>query len=463
MFVGRKKELKRLNDMYQSGKTEFAVIYGRRRVGKTTLINEFCKDKPTVFFAAMENSAGMNLEALSASVSETAGETNAGFIYRSFHDAFTKIEEMAKDRRLIFVIDEFPYLAKAEPGISSLLQNFLDHQFKDTGLFLILCGSSMSFMENQVLGYQSPLYGRRTAQFKLKPFDYLEAGEWFPDYSFEEKALMYGITGGIPLYLEQFSKDRSIRENLLDAFFNENAMLFEEPSNLIKQELREPSTYNAILTAIADGKSKFSEISSTTGLESGPCSRFLDHLISLGIVKKEKPITEKTSKRSIYELDDLFFRFWYSFVPGNMAAIVSGRMENCYDQAVKNRLSNYMGKVFEKMCRDYILYYEPDLPFALKEIGQWWGGNPRTKKQAQLDIAATSFDGESILVGSCKFRNEKTGEKELELTKDYALAMGGFQKCFCELFSKSGFTESLLKMQSDQVRLFTLDDLYQTP
>ncbi|MCD8068815.1 MAG: ATP-binding protein, partial [Lachnospiraceae bacterium] len=330
MFIGREKELKRLNAMYQSDRLEVAVIYGRRRIGKTTLINEFCKGKRTIFFAAMENSAEINLEMLSNAIAETETGSEAGVVYRSFADAFVKIREMALSERLVFVIDEYPYLAKSEPGISSLLRNFLDHQFKESRLFLILCGSSMSFMENQVLGYQSPLYGRRTGQFKILPFDYMDTGRWFPGYTSEEKALMYGVTGGVPLYLEQFSPDRTIRENLLDVLFHNNAMLFEEPANLLKQELREPATYNAIISAIASGKTKLSGISGTVGLESSLCSKYIGNLITLGIVKRETPVTEPNSKRPIYELEDFFFRFWYTFVPPNMSAIVSDRMERIY-------------------------------------------------------------------------------------------------------------------------------------
>ena len=195
MFIGREQELKRLNRMYESEKLEVAVIYGRRRVGKTTLINEFCKDKKTVFFAAQENSIEQNLLELSNSIAQVDKQGSvANVMYRSFADALLRLEELAKEERLVFVIDEYPYLAQADKGISSLLQNFLDHQFKSTKLFLILCGSSMSFMENQVLGYQSPLYGRRTAQFKILPFDYFDTGKWFPEYSYEEKAIMYGVT-----------------------------------------------------------------------------------------------------------------------------------------------------------------------------------------------------------------------------------------------------------------------------
>lgn len=462
MFIGRERELRKLNQMYDSGKLENAIIYGRRRVGKTTLINEFCKDKKTVFFAALENSAALNLTALSgAIVSADHGGAASGLSYQSFADAFARIAEMAGEKRLIFVIDEYPYLAQAYPPISSLLQNFLDHQFKQTRLFLILCGSSMSFMENQVLGYQSPLYGRRTAQFKIQPFDYYETGLWFPNYSPEEKALVYGISGGIPLYLEQFDRRKNIRENLLTAVFDKNALLFEEPSNLLKQELREPASYNAIISAIASGKTKLSEISGTVGMETGLCRKYIENLITLGILKRETPVTDHASRRPLYLLDDLFFRFWYSFVPGNMASILSDRMEQAFPMTVEKYLPDYMGLVFEKICREYLLYYEKALPFDLREVGQWWGTDPKTRKQAQIDIVAASADGKNCIVGSCKFRHDPVSESELKLMRQYAQAMGGFSGYWFYLFSKSGFSAGLTaKRACEDLRLFTITDIY---
>lgn len=463
MFIGRDQELKKMNRMFQSDKLEVAIVYGRRRVGKTTLINEFCKDKRTVFFAAQENSAEQNLEALSNAISEVnIGESAADIIYRSFADAFIKIAEMAWKERLVWVIDEYPYLAQADKGISSLLQNFLDHQFKNTKLYLILCGSSMSFMEKQVLGYQSPLYGRRTAQFKVMPFDYLDTGKWFPNYSYEDRALMYGITGGIPMYLEQFSPDLSVRENLLENLFDRNATLFEEPSNLLKQELREPAVYNAVITAIASGKSKLSEIATTVGMETGLCSKYISNLIMLGIIKRETPVTEPNSKRPVYLIDDQFFRFWYTFVPKNMSAVLSGRIEESYGVSVESRLSGYMGLTFERMCRDFILYYDRELPFPLGNIGQWWGGHPKTHKQAQIDIVVTSAEDDRGIIGSCKFRKGLIAGEELRLMEDYANAMGCFKYCYYYLFSKEGFTEDLAEMAHEgKVRLVRLGDMYE--
>lgn len=462
MFIGRTRELKRLETMYQSDKLEVAIIYGRRRVGKTTLINEFCKDKRTVFFTAMETSKEMNLEAMSGAILDADATTMADVSYKSFSDAFTRVYEMAKDSRLVFVIDEYPYLAKSEPGISSLLQKFLDHQFKQSRLFLILCGSSMSFMENQVLGYQSPLYGRRTGQFKVLPFDYLDAGRWFPNYSDEDKAIMYGVTGGVPQYLEQFSPHKTIRENLLDSVFDNNAMLFEEPSNLMKQELREPATYNAIIAAIASGKTKFSEIAETVHLDSGSCSKYIENLVSLGIICREVPITNPNTKRPIYQIEDLFFRFWYTFVPRNMAAIVSGRIGENYGVAIERRLPDYMGLVFEQICREFLLFHDDKLPFQLQDVGQWWGGNPTTHKQAQIDVVALSAEDRSAIVGSCKFTNDVLSADELTLMREYSSAMGGFDRYYYYMFSKNGFAKSLIaKQDGKNLRLVPIEEMYQ--
>lgn len=460
MFIGREEELVKLNKMYQSGKLEVAVIYGRRRVGKTTLINEFCKNKKTIFFAALENGAEQNLKLLSNAIgyADTGSSSNA--VYKSFSDAFEKIKEMASSERLIFVIDEFPYLAQAENSISSLLQNYLDHQFKNTKLFLILCGSSLSFMENQVLGYQSPLYGRCTAQFKIMPFDYFDTSKWFPKYSPEDKALIYGITGGIPAYLEQFSPKKNVKENLLDCIFNKNAMLFEEPANLLKQELREPAMYNAILTAVASGKTKLSEISSAVGMETGLCSKYIAKLISLEILKKEIPVTDPNTKRPTYLIEDLFFRFWYTFIPNNMAAILSGRIRQAYKESIENRLSDYMDLVFEKMCKDYVLFHDENLPFIIGEIGQWWGADSKTKKQVQIDIVAVSINKQEGIIGSCKYCNKLISEDELKLMREYAQVITRFDKYYYFLFSKSGFTSSLKKHLDSDARLITLSDLY---
>ncbi|MCD7806998.1 MAG: DUF234 domain-containing protein [Lachnospiraceae bacterium] len=199
-------------------------------------------------------------------------------------------------------------------------------------------------------------------------------------------------------------------------------------------------------------------------MESSLCSKYIGNLMTLGIVKRETPVTEPNSKRPIYELEDFFFRFWYTFIPPNMAAIVSDRMERIYASAVENRLHDYMGRVFEKMCRDYLLFYEDNLPMNIQSIGQWWGGNPVTHKQAQIDVVAILAEAKSAVIGSCKFKNEKLPFSELQMMQEYARIMGGFEQYYYFFFSKSGFADALRQEQNERkLRLVTLDEMYRIP
>ena len=463
MFYCREEELQTMNRRYEKGRFECIVIYGRRRVGKTALINEFCKRKPTVYFSALSASSQENLEALSKAIYTCKNpDSPVAPTYRSYEDALDEITAMAKQQRLVFVIDEYPYLAKAEKSFSSRLQHIIDHQWQDSQLYLILCGSSMSFMEYQVLGYESPLYGRRTAQFKIQALTYREMTRFHPNLSLQDQALLYGVTGGIPHYINKLDVEDNLDEALLENLFSTSSYLFEEPENLLKQELREPAIYNSVISAIAGGASRLNEIATKVGLESGVCTKYLKVLLDLGILKKETPITEKTGKKTIYMIDDNFFRFWYRFVPRNMSVISAGRMSLVYEQAVKKYYSDYMGLVFEKMCQEYLSRYAKNLPILLSAVGQWWGTDSKTRKEVQIDIVGTPVEGSEYLIASCKYRNEKIGIDELELIQKYASVFRKDGVFHYFIFSKGGFTPTLQEAgQRGEVTLLTLDDLYQ--
>ena len=462
MFYCREKELSSLNKRYKQDKFECIVIYGRRRIGKTALINEFCKGKKVVFFSALNATVLENLESLSKSIYlYNHKDSSSAPIYKNFDDAFLEISRIAQNERLIFVIDEYPYLAKADSSISSRLQHIIDHVWQNSKLFLILCGSSMSFMEHQVLGYESPLFGRRTAQYKIQALSYREITAFNPTLSLEEQALVYGITGGIPHYINKLNVNKDLDGALLENLFNTSGYLFEEPDNLLKQELREPAIYNSIITAIASGSSHLNEIATKVGLEPGKCSKYLSVLFELGIINKQTPITEKVGKKTIYELADQFFRFWYRFVPKNMSAITSGRIDKIYDQAIKKNYSDYLGLTFECMCREYIMKYAENLPIPLARVGQWWGTDKDKKKEVQIDIVGTPLEGSHYIIGSCKYKNEKIGVDELELLKEYSQVFAKGTEYSYFIFSKSGFTENLINQaQQENVTLLTLEDLY---
>ena len=469
MFLCRETELLKMNRRYEKDKTELIIIYGRRRVGKTALINEFVKDKPVIYFPALNTTAKDNLAALSKAICAYLNPNAVSApLYGSFDDAFAEITRIAQTKRVVFVIDEFPYLAKADSSIPSRLQHLLDREWKDSKLYLILCGSSMSFMEKEVLSQKSPLFGRRTAQFKIEPLTYLDAARFHPDLSSETNALIYGITGGVPHYINKLAVKNNIKEALLENFFDTSAYLFEEPENLLKQELREPATYNSIITAIANGAAKLNEISQRTGIETAKCTKYISVLTELGIIQKIKPITEKAERKTLYKIADPFFRFWYRFIPGNMMRISAGTIAQSYDAAIGSYLSSYMGSVFEEICRQYLIYYADNLPFTINEIGEWWGPDPVPKKEAQLDIVALASKenntqaGRQFMIGSCKYRNEKTDIDELNLIRRYAsLITNTNDKCFYYIFSKAGFTDVLLEKQDKgEVTLVTLEEMY---
>ena len=466
-FYCRKNELRKMNQRFNADNFECIVIYGRRRVGKTALINEFCKDKKAIYYSALNATSQENLEALSKAIHQYRHPDDDNYpVYYSFEAALKEIGHIGKTERTVFVIDEYPYLAKASPSISSRLQHLIDHQWQDSKLYLILCGSSMSFMQNQVLGYESPLYGRRTAQFRIEPLTYKETAEFHPESSNEENAWIYGITGGIPHYINKLGVCGSLDDAIVDNIFDRSGYLFEEPENLLKQELREPGAYNSIITAVAEGSSKLNEIATKTGMDSAACSKYIKVLIDLGILKRETPITEKAGKKTIYEIEDNFFRFWYRFVPQNYSAIASGRFPGIYDRVVKSGMHDYMGLIFEKMCKEYLVRYADKLPFDLADVGQWWGTDPHEKKQVQIDIVGVPVKEpdkkvSEYLIGSCKFRNEKIGMTELELLEHYAMVFAKGTKYYYVIFSMGGFTDELLSAAKERnVLLLTLDDIY---
>ena len=462
MFIGRDAELGKLGEMYRSDRFECAIIYGRRRVGKTTLIKEFIRDKKAVYFAAREADGMLNLNGFSNDVySATAKELAKNAFFSDWERAFDYIYQISKDSRIVLAIDEYPFLAGGYRPISSILQAHIDAQFEDSKLFLILCGSSMSFMENQVLGYKSPLYGRRTAQFKIMPFSFFEALPFFEQFpKKEDKAVLYGITGGIPEYMSKINKTKSLSENIIDLFLATSGTMFEEPSNLLKQELREPSTYNGIIEAIAGGASRLNEISTKCGLENNKCAKYLKSLMSLGIVKKELPITDTSSKKSIYHLDDLMFRFWYRFVFPNMSAIVSGLGGALFDSEISEELPAYMGLVFEEICKQYLMEEarKNALPFLPGRVGRWWGNNPREKRQEEIDILAYRKD--SALFCECKWTNAPV---DIDVLSALVSKEGLFHynRTWFWLFSKSGFTDRIIAEADKRknVRLVSYDDM----
>jgi len=315
-------------------------------------------------------------------------------------------------------------------------------------------------MENHVLAYKAPLYGRRTAQFKILPFDFFESRSYFKKFSDMDLATVYGIVGGTPQYLLQMNDNLSLEENIKRCFLDPSSPLFEEPNNFLKQEVREPATYNAIITAIATGSTKLSEISSKVGEETSACAAYIKNLISLGIIKKETPFAESSPRKTIYKIDDNLFRFWYRFVPDNIASINRGLTGTVYKK-ISPMISDYMGAVFEDICIQYLwkLREKEKVKTEFTDLGRWWGNDAKNKCEAEIDIIGTD-GGDSALFCEYKWTNEKVDVGVLNTLVERS-QLFHYKKMQFYLFTKNGFKKGCIEKADElgNVTLVTFDEI----
>lgn len=460
MFFGRDRELIALDKLYNSDKFEFVVMYGRRRVGKTALINHFIDNKKSIYFTGVESNEKQNLENLSKCIMEYSNNIQADTYFPSYQAALEYVFKMSENGRVILAIDEYPYVAKSSKSLASTLQLLIDKYKESSKLMLILCGSSMSYMEDHVLAYKAPLYGRRTAQMKIVPFDFEESCRYLKNMPDEDKALIYGVVGGTPQYLLQMSDKLSVEENIKNTFLNPMSFLYEEPVNLLKQEVREPAIYTAIITAIATGHSRMSEISTKVGEDTNVCSVYIKNLINLGIIKKETPYGDKNSKKSIYAIEDNMFYFWYRFILENSSVIVRGAADIVFKR-IEVQLSDYMGRIFEDICTQYLwkLLLKGSCPIEFVSLGRWWGNDPKLKCQAEIDIMGEQ-DSNAALFAECKWRNENVDLDILE-TLIARSKIFHYKKVHYYLFSKSGFTKGCMQKAKEMgnVTLVRYEDI----
>lgn len=455
MMVGRERELWTLQRLYARGGFQFPVLFGRRRVGKTYLMSHFAQDKPTIFFTAVEDNAVLNLRNLSREIyayDQPDADPRLAPLYQDFQTAFEAVFTRATKRQVVFIIDEYPYLAKADASIPSILQALIDRHRESSQLYLILCGSSLSFMREQVLGEKSPLYGRRTAQVELHPLDFQDARRFFPALDPVSAAELYGMAGGVPLYLQQFDDSISVDENIVEAFLDPSSILYEEPVNLLKQEIQKSSAYNAIIEAVASGKTENNEIATSAGIASGDLTYYLKELQRIGLIEKERPVCGG-SRRPVYRLSDNLFRFWYRFILPNRSAI-ERHMPQRVVKLIRGRLSEYMGPVFEQICCEWLWRQNATgtLGDGFDEVGRWWGNNPKKRRQEEIDIVCLA-DGVPVALGECKWRNEQVGLEVLRVLDERSELVHAPYEAQRFLFSKTGFTEATRELAANDARI----------
>lgn len=480
MFIGREAELKFLEDKYQKGRGQLIVLYGRRRVGKTETLREFCKGKPHVFYSCTQSTDKVQLVKFSQlMLKEDIPARDYITEFADWEKAFHAILDLSYgDSKKLIVIDEFPYMCKGNDSIPSILQNLWDSELKDANVMVILCGSAMSFIEKELLAEKNPLYGRATGIYKMEAMGFYDAARFFPDYSPRDKVLTYAVLGGIPHYLNQFDPKKSLGENIKRNILTKGSVLYSEVDFLLHQELRETPIYNSIIEAVALGNTKLSDISQKAMIDStSKTSVYLRNLIELGIVERELSVDVKlkekvNASRGAYCLTDNFFRFWYTFGFANFSQLEDGDVDGVYEYVVEPALHEFSSFIFEDVCKEFVKEQQKRnaLPFRYSKMGRWFGKTTIRDEHAatglrtaetEIDLLAIDREEKNYLVGECKFKKQPFRYSEYLNTVAKLTSQKQKAVFYYALFSESGFDEKIedIAREDQTLQLYDLEEI----
>ncbi len=464
MFVGRNTELETLEKLYAQGDFELVVVYGRRRIGKTTLIREFAKGKRALYFTALEQADAANLADFSVRICEFFELPQVSF--ESWQAAFSYLGQRAQEERFVLVFDEFPYAALRNEALPSILQVAIDQQLQQTSLFMVLCGSNQGFMESEVLGRKSPLFGRRTAQMKIGPLSYLEARQMMPTLDVQEAFRFYGCFGGVPYYLGMLRPEEGLRANMEQLYFSPSGFLYDEPMSLLRQETREPAIYASVLRAIAAGANRPNEMADKIGIQQTSIPKYLRVLVDMGIVEKAVPFGEgQNSKRGIYRLRDACYEFWFRFVMPQTSEIEAGLGAAVVRALPDNLFDDYLGHRFERLCLEWLVHEASAgrLPIPATSVGSWWGTNPAKREQDDIDVLAADKLGKRLLIGECKYRESFSVNSEAFDLLDKGELVKGYKAEQFYIFSKHRLTaKETAGLERQGITFVSLEDMYAT-
>lgn len=449
-------ELQALNAEYQAKRSSFVVLYGRRRTGKTTLIREFIKDKDAIYFLATRESEVQNRNAfrnLAADYLDSALLKTAEI--NSWEILFDELTKKKRKQKQIIVLDEFQYLGKANPAFPSIVQKIWDTRLKDKNVMVILCGSLISMMLDQTLNYDSPLYGRRTSQIKLKQVPFRYYSEFYPKLSARSLVEYYSVTGGIPKYIELFDQEKDIITAIKKQVLSTSGFLYDEPTFILSGEVQEIGSYFSLIKVIAAGSHKISEMASVLQLPQTGISKYLNTLIDLDILEREVPVTESNpakSKMGQYKIKDNFFCFWFRYVYPYKNYLELGETAAAEKRIRQHLADNHTAYVYEDICREktWELSGNGEWPCLFERIGRWWdrAGN-------EIDVVGVNEEEKTMLVGECKYWKEPVGINILhELEQKVPLVKWNREQrtIYYILFSISGFTlelKALAKKRND--------------
>lgn len=464
-FIGRTSELATLNAELERG-SGFVVIYGRRRVGKTTLIKEFIKDKRAFYFLATTESEAQSMKRFAGVLSRTTKKPMLSKVtFTDWLDLFQVVADDHPDEKKVLVIDEFPYLVKTNPDFPSILQNAWDEVLKDHNVMLVLCGSLISMMKKHALAYDSPLYGRRTAQIRLMPLQFTDVYA-AQNLSFEQAVEQYAITGGVPKYMEFFQTDEPLVEQIRRVVLSKNGFLYEEPDFLLNEEVQTPINYFSVLKAISDGNHKLSKIGMTMEQDTSAITPYLKTLIDLGFVIKNVPITEKNperSRKSLYYVSDNFIRFWFRYVYPFKGELELDNQQIVLDEMGKDFKQKFVAFAYESICRNIFaeLCRKGQIDFAPSRIGSYWRND--NEGDTEIDVAAVDHQHKRLFLGECKYHAKPvdvavySALQEKGQSKELTAAFKGYEIVY-GLFSKSGFTDRLVEMAAENSNLILIQE-----
>ena len=457
-FIDREKELEFLNKEYESKRSSLVILYGRRRIGKTSLIKEFSKSKDVIYFLATEEAEKQNLNIFKNLVADNlkndlVREANIDN-WEAIFELITK--ELGKNKKII-VLDEFQYLSKSNTAFPSVFQRIWDEVLKNKNIMVILCGSLINMMETQTLNYNSPLYGRRTGQIKLKQIPYKNYREFF-EKEIEEKNLIekYAVTGGVPKYIENFNTSKNIYSEIKENILNKQGYLYEEPIFLLQNEVVDVGSYFSIIRSIAAGNRKLGNIATNLSVSPTALTKYLQILINLDILEREVPVTEENpekSKKGQYKIKDNYINFWFKFIYPNKSFIEIGEEEIVMKKIKENFVDNYVPFIYEDICKEKMwnMNLNGDFEIIYDKIGRWWNN------KEEIDLVGIDTTSNNIIFGECKYYLNKKMDIDIYYNlKEKAKQVSWKKESRIEryiLFSINGYTEKLLKLAKKEENL----------
>jgi AAA+ ATPase superfamily predicted ATPase len=399
-FVNRTRELAVLRQALDSDRAELVVVYGRRRVGKTELLRKASEGRDLVFFSADLSTEADQLRMLSERIARfTNDPALQGETFTRWESLLEYLFQISRQRPLCVVLDEFPYLCQSRKALPSMLQRLWDEHHDHCRLKLVLCGSTLSFMEKEVLGHKSPLYGRRTAQIELDPLPLAELVHFFPNRSLADRIRRYGVVGGIPMYLVQLDPTGELADDIRNRILSKGSYLYEEVRFLLMEELREPTRYFGFCRAVAEGRVCSQDIAQATGLDKQVLSKYLNVLRDLRVLEREVPVTETDpggSRRGRYRFRDPFFRFWFRYVSSYRSFLDRGEVELVYQRFVAPTFDAFLEPVFTDVVASWLerLNLAGDLPFLVHRFGGWW------LRERSLPLVGIDDEQRALVVGT---------------------------------------------------------------